>query len=195
MRPPADPLRGCTPKVLAGPGACGPADVEAGWYGLPFPCGRNGALFSRGLMNELTSSEWREECEIPNTLRGGGELRVYNCLRDRHVVTDPTSTGASWGNDTFCTFGFLHPRELMATAEAAAADPASCNQHCMRILFETIAVSLDHMGGDTAFISKFQRELTDTLHAANRAIFYSTELTVVSRRAQWRDGRLTTPQF
>lgn len=171
MRPAADPVLGCTPKALSAQGACGPADTEAGWYGLPFPCGRNGALFSRGLLHTMTSSDWRTECELPNTLRGGGELRVYNCLRDRHVVTDPTSTGASWESDTFCSFGFTHPAELLTVAEKTAQEPASCDERCHRILFDTISVSLDHVGGDTI---EFQARLTDALHSARRSLLYST---------------------
>ena len=134
-RPAAAP---CTRDVLRSPGTCNMPDP---WYGLPFACGRNGALISRGMMSVMTGPEWHEECEIPNARGGGGDLRVYHCLFERGwVMTDPTV-----GDNSFCAFGFLNPSSLLQVADDASV-LGMCDANCSRVLFETISVTLDLVG-------------------------------------------------
>ncbi len=151
----------CTRAALEAPGTC---NLPPPWYGLPFPCGRNGALISRGMMNVFSSQQWRERCEEPNTLHGGGELRVYKCLWDAgYAMTDPTP-----GDDpSFCTMGFLHPDTLMTTARAVAAANGSCDAACDRALHRTVSLSVDPVGDDKA---QYVRDLHAAMAAAGAAM-------------------------
>ena len=149
----------CTVAALKAPGTC---NIRPPWYGLPFPCGRNGALISRGMMRVMSSNQWRERCELPNTLRGGGELRVYNCLWEAgYAMTDPTP-----GDDpSFCSMGFTHPAKLMATARAAAVDGV-CDANCTRELYRTVSISVDAVRAQAQFV----RDLHAVVGAAKAAI-------------------------
>ena len=152
--PPAVP---CTPAALSAPGVCKLGPPAAGF---PWPCGRNGALISRGLMHALNASYWREcESSLPTT--GGGDIRLFRCIRDAgFTVTDPTP-----GDDpSFCAMGFAHPAELLAMAQAATN--GTCDTACERMLTETISLSLDHVGARPAAA----RELSDALLAARAAL-------------------------
>jgi hypothetical protein len=150
----------CTVAALNAPGTC---DLPAPWYGLPFPCGRNGALISRGMMRVMNAGQWRERCEVPNTKRGGGELRVYNCLFEAgFAMTDPTP-----GDDpNSCVMGFLAPAALMATAKAVVADNGTCNAACDHQLHRTVSLSVDEVGASAEFV----RDLHGALAAAKEAV-------------------------
>jgi hypothetical protein len=149
----------CTRAALEAPGTCA---IENSWYGLPFPCGRNGALISRGMMRVLNSSQWRTRCEEPNTLKGGGELRVYKCLWDEgYAMTDPTPSD----DPSFCAMGFLHPNDVLAAARAASVAGA-CDAACDRTLHRTVSLSVDEAGASPAVV----RELHSALAAADVAI-------------------------
>ena len=180
-RPVAAP---CTRDAVNAPGTC---DVPAAWYGLSFPCGRNGALVSRGALNLLSGAQWREECELPNELRGGGELRVYNCLWKRNLtMTDPTL-----GDASFCAFGFLKPDQLLATAKDVVAAGGACDAACLRILFETVAVTMDLVG--------VTPELARDLHASvarAKILVWEARLQADARElraAMRREGHLAAP--
>jgi len=152
----------CTPAALAAPGTC---DLPSPWYGLPFPCGRNGALLSRGMMRVLSAEQWREKCELPNTLGGGGELRVYKCLYDAgFAMTDPTP-----GDDlTSCTMGYRDPREIIAAADAAAAS-GECDAACDRILRRTVSLSLDSVGATPQAAQELHTAVQAALAALQRS--------------------------
>lgn len=152
----------CTPAALAAPGTC---DIPAPWYGLPFPCGRNGALLSRGMMRVLSAAQWREKCELPNTLGGGGELRVYKCLWDAgYAMTDPTP-----GDDpTTCAMGYLDPRQVIAVANAAAAS-GECDAACDRVLRRTVSLSLDSVGATPEAAQELHTAVQAALAALRRS--------------------------
>ena len=150
----------CTPAALKASGTC---DIPMPWYDLPFPCGRNGALISRGMMRVLNASAWRERCEEPNTKRGGGELRVYNCLWEAgYAMTDPTP-----GDDpTSCVMGYLAPAALMATAKAVIASEGVCDAACDHQLYRTVSLSVDEAGASPEFV----KELYQSVVAAKAAV-------------------------
>jgi hypothetical protein len=154
----------CTRAALEAPGVC---DIPSPWYGFPFPCGRNGALISRGMMRVLNASAWRTRCEEPNTLKGGGELRVYKCLWDEgYAMTDPTP-----GDDpSFCAMGFTGPEDVLKTARAVVAQNGSCDAACDRILHRTVSLSVDTMGATPASVNELHAALGDAELALEGAL-------------------------
>ena len=160
IRSPA--VQPCTLATLkAAADTCG--DFAPSPHGPPFPCARNGALISRGMMHVLNVSRWRERCELANVKPASdtSRLRVYNCLGEAgYGITDPTH-----GDDPLsCVLGFLGPTALMATAKAVVAANGTCDAVCDHQLHKTVSVSMDDEASP-----EFVRELHASISAAKAA--------------------------